>query len=65
MPTASPDASDAGGPTTSWTSVLLSTSVMREKVVALNSSGEKTTCTARHMFRCVCVCVCDVFFYPS
>lgn len=44
MPIASPDASEAGGPTTSCTSVLLSTSVILEKEVALNSSGEKVIC---------------------
>ena len=49
MPTASAEASSAGGPTTSCTSVLLSTSVMRENVVALNSRGEKMICSKRRI----------------
>lgn len=40
IPMAAPDASDAGGVTTSWTSVLLSVSVMGAPGVALNSSAE-------------------------
>lgn len=44
MPTAAVDASDSGGLTTSCTSLLLASSVMGEKDVALNWRDENWIC---------------------